>query len=426
VTGQPRTIHVALVDGDRVWVGADGHLPSFVHEREAGGPTPTATASRLLTHAFHLAPPVVVDETTRLHVVGSRGGTPDGGRWASFDGLPAELRDHAVRCVEEHRGTPPVNRPDWYRAGWHEEVESWVDSVLTPTGRTRTGPLHTHRVWSISAVLTVPTDAGDLWFKASCEHFGAEAGIVAVVAAHLPDLALEVVAVDRDRGWLLTEPLADLSDAGPPADTGTLLASRWTAAQLRSLDWLDELRAAGAPDRGLEPTLAAWRAALETSPELDALTPDERAALARAVPVVESRLREFWSCGFPDTLAHGDLHAGNVASDGHRVRIFDWSDGCITHPFLDGTHLAHWTDEESGEEDVADRVRTVLAPWRDAFPDADFDRAVELAPLADLVFQTVTFDALVRGTEPGVGDFDRVVIWLTRKVLEAVAAEEPT
>jgi hypothetical protein len=57
---------------------------------------------------------------------------------------------------------------------------------------------------------------------------------------------------------------------------------------------------------------------------------------------------------------------------------------------------------------------------------ADLDRAVELAPLADLVFQTVTFHALGRGTEAGTGDFDGVVLALTRKVVEAVSPVPPT
>lgn len=424
MTRPPRTIHVALVDGERVWTTPDGALPSFVDDPQAGGPTATATAARLLTDAAHLAPVVVLDETNRLHVLGSRGGTPERGRWAGLVALPADLRAHVEAAARAHRGMPPAHRPGWYAPGWHDEVEEWIDSVLAPRGRARTGPLRTHRVWSVSAVHTVPTDRGTLWFKASCDHFGAEAGIVETLASHLPDLVPEVVATDRDRSWLLTEPLAGVSDDGAPADAAAVLAPRWAAAQVASLDWLDELRAAGAPDRGLEPTLLAWRDALASNRELDDLTAEERARLAEAVPLVESRLRDLWGCGFPETLGHGDLHAGNVAFDGVRPRIFDWSDGCVTHPFLDGTHLAHWITEESGGA-VDERVRAVLAPWRDACPAADFERAVELAPLADLVFQTVTFDRLVRALEAGTGDCDGVVVMLTRKVIETVVGGGP-
>ncbi|RYB94378.1 aminoglycoside phosphotransferase family protein [Nocardioides oleivorans] len=417
----PRTVHVALTDGERLWVGPDGELPHFVHDPEAGGPTPTATASSLLTDAVHLAPVVTLDEGSRLHVVGSRGGTPTDGRWIRVDALPDELHARVATAAGQHWGTPPERRPAWYRPGWHEAVETWVDEALSATDRTRTGRLRTHRVWSISAVHTIPTDRGSAWFKASCDHFGAEAAIVATVATHLPGLVPQVIAVDRERSWLLTEPLPGVSEDGASPDAAEALSPLWAAAQLDSTRWLGELRSAGAPDRGLEPTLSAWREALATNTELDELTDDERGQLASAIPVVESRLRELWACGFPDTLAHGDLHSGNVAHDGQHLRIFDWSDGCTTHPFLDGTHLAHWLAEADGTP-AEQHVRTVLAPWREAFPAADFERAVELAPLADLVFQTVTFDGLTRSIEPGTGDFDGIVAMLTRKVLAVVSA----
>ncbi|MBS2936210.1 aminoglycoside phosphotransferase family protein [Nocardioides sp. J2M5] len=414
-----RTIHVALADGDRVWVDDDGRLPTFLDDPEADGPTATATASRLLTDAVHLAPVVVLDDVRRLHVVGARGGAPDGGGWMAPYELPDDLGGAVATALDEHAGPPLAGRPDWYAPGWHDEVEAWIDAALARSGRTRTGALRVHRVWSISAVHTVATDRGPVWFKASCAHFGAEAAIVGVLAAHLPDLVPEVIAVERSRSWLLTEPLVGVSDDGAPAAAAEALATRWAQAQIGSVAWLDELRAAGAPDRGLEATLTAWRQALATNPELDELDAAERSALARAVPVVESRLRDLWACGFPDTLGHGDLHAGNVAFDGAHARIFDWSDGCVTHPFLDGTHLAHWIGEDSG--DVAGIVRAVLAPWREAFPAADFERAVELAPLADLVFQTVTFDQIAGAGEPGTGDLDGVVVMLTRKVLASAA-----
>ena len=223
------------------------------------------------------------------------------------------------------RSTPaaaPQQRPDWFRAGWYDRVEAWIDDCLVARGSRRTEPVRTHRVWSISAVLEVPTSDGVLWFKACCDHFRAEAAILHRLSDRLPDLVPIVVAADDAEGWLLMEPLAGASDraAGAPE----ALAPVWAAAQLASLGWLDELRAAGCPDRGLGPTLAAWRSVLAHDPEMALLTDDERAAVLGSADEVEARVRELWSTGLPDTLAHGDLHPGNVAYDGQdppRVRL---------------------------------------------------------------------------------------------------------
>jgi hypothetical protein len=93
----------------------------------------------------------------------------------------------------------------------------------------------------------------------------------------------------------------------------------------------------------------------------------------------------------------------------------------VSHPFLDGSHLAGMLDWYGAGEGEADRVRQAYAqPWREALPEADVDRALELAPLADLVFQTVTFAQIAGASEDGAGDFSGVVAGFTRAVIEQV------
>ncbi len=58
-----------------------------------------------------------------------------------------------------------------------EGQRAWIDSVLEGSGRRRTHPIEAVKMWSISAVARVRTDAGDLWLKAPCEHFRAEARV---------------------------------------------------------------------------------------------------------------------------------------------------------------------------------------------------------------------------------------------------------
>ena len=48
--------------------------------------------------------------------------------------------------------------------------------------------------------------------------------------------------------------------------------------------------------------------------------------------------------------------------------------------------------------------------------------AFELAGLADLVFQSVTFAAIDAATEEGADDFTGTVAWLSRAVLREVGA----
>ena len=425
-----RTHHVALVNEGAVLVRPDGTLPRFEQDLEPDdGPDPTAYASTLVGPAVHLAPVARIPDaegrtsrdSDRLHVVALRGEPVEEGEWLAVEELPDPWAATVRSALQQHDGRAPALRPKWYRPGWHGEVESWVDAALAGTDRRRTAPVVVHRVWSISAVLRVPTDRGDLWFKACCDHFRAEAAILHRLSRRLPDLVPVLVAVDDDRGWLLMEPLVGASDDDRAPGAPAALAPVWTAAQLASLDWLDELAGAGCPDRTLDPTLAAWRHVLATSPEMELLTAEEREALLGAADEVEGRVRELWACGIPDTLSHGDLHLGNVAYDGTVLRLFDWTDACVSHPFLDGIHLASFVGFESGLE-PSGIMRDFAAPWRTACPEADVDRALELAGLADLVFQSVTFAGIAEATEDGADDFTGTVAWLSRAILREVGA----
>jgi Ser/Thr protein kinase RdoA (MazF antagonist) len=98
-----------------------------------------------------------------------------------------------------------------------------------------------------------------------------------------------------------------------------------------------------------------------------------------------------------ETLVHGDLHPGNVQVDGDEVRVFDWSDGAIAHPFVDlAVFLRHLPTP-------AERRRMVdayLEPWSAGYERAALERAVADAPAVGAVYQVVTYLALVPALDP--------------------------
>ena len=130
---------------------------------------------------------------------------------------------------------------------------------------------------------------------------------------------------------------------------------------------------------------------MHESVELECLTPARREAAVAIVPWVKRRLEDFFGCGIAESLVHGDLHPGNV-SGGDRPVIFDWTDACISHPYLDGAHLARAADEGQ----CAAVKRAYIAPWHGR---GDHARAWDLAPFANRVFQAVTYEAIYRAQE---------------------------
>lgn len=414
-------VHVALVHEGKVLVDEDGGLPLLSMDDPEEVPDRFGRALDRVGADVYLAPILRLGEDRYLDVVGCRAVPVPDGRWAGPAAVDdVELAGTLTRTIHEHEQQPPAQRPAWFRRGWYDEVEAWIDAALDRAGRRRTGVIRVFRVWSISAVLQVPTDTGLVWFKAACEVFRAEASIHRVLAAHFPADVPVLVAEDDARGWLLMEPMRGGTEATRAPGAALALAARWPAVQLASLGLRDELLAAGCPVRDADATVAAYRDVLDHSPELAGLSDAELTGLRESVDEVARLVRELWDCGLPDTLSHGDLHLGNVAYDGTELRVFDLTDGCLSHPLLDAWHLACFVDRESDDHAL---LRAFAEPWRAVFPGADVDRAVRLAGVADLVFQVDTFARIAAATEPASAyELGGVVRWLLRRIPGAVAA----
>ena len=73
------------------------------------------------------------------------------------------------------------------------------------------------------------------------------------------------------------------------------------------------------------------------------LTPEQARGLERALPAYDRWCAELAASPIPDSLQHDDLHSNNVCWPGDvddlsSVRIIDWGDASVGHPF--GTMLA--------------------------------------------------------------------------------------
>lgn len=179
------------------------------------------------------------------------------------------------------------------------------------------------RAWATA--LRVPTSRGTVWFKAARPAFAHEAGVLRILRPLAPDLLPDVIASTTE-GWLL------LADAGErarehPIDWRAMLHA-YAALQRASSAHVDVLLAAGAYDN--RPGRVAERAQA-----LMRYLPAELAVgLDARLPHVAEQMSRLDTSRLPLTVDHGDLHDGNVFSDAGHVRIIDWGDSAVAHPFF--------------------------------------------------------------------------------------------
>lgn len=233
---------------------------------------------------------------------------------------------------------PPESSVDWLDA-----VHNWISAAAAQHNRLITGPIEQvhERPWS--TVLRVPTDAGDWYFKAVAPLLAHEVSLTHALASWIPDAVLPLLAIDEERGWLLTPDggtrLRETLRADHDLGHWERALPIYAQAQIDLVPHVAEMLAMGVPDRRLShlprliTQLLADLPALEVVSE-HALTAAHLHQLHSALPKLEVLCRELESYPIPATLHHGDLHDGNIFLQGQRPFFFDWGDASITHPFV--------------------------------------------------------------------------------------------
>lgn len=327
------------------------------------------------------------------------------GRWVGRDEIAdvalatPDYRPHLQQWLREDGSRRiPTLRPGWARRGWHAEATRWGDARLADAGIERSGPVDQVRVWSLSCILKFPTGHGPVFFKAVPPFFRQEGKTTAMLARDFPDLMPDVVAVHPRKGWMLMRPLRgkELYECG--ADTWPGGVRALAAMQISYAGRADELLSAGIRDRRLRTLRASIAPTLADNAVVGGLESDEVSALRSYSPRLEAMCDDLEALGIPDSLMHGDFHPGNVMENDGTYTIFDWTDACVSHPFLDMPVFAA-SKRKDDPPDIVDRLwKAYLDIWFDN-PPASLWRIRYLADTLGAVHHAISYHELDLQTE---------------------------
>lgn len=268
----------------------------------------------------------------------------------------------------------------WTDTAWLTEAHAWIAAQLERLGLGATGAIEQPHVRPWSTVLRVPTEAGALWFKAAIPSLAHEAGALELLVRRRADCLPELLAVERERGWMLqADGGTRLRELGEP-DRWEEILPLYAGLQADAAADVDALLAAGVPDRRLVVLPTLYAALLE---EQRALPAGEVDGLRTLVPRVAALADELAAYGLPETIQHDDLHDANVFVREDGYVFFDWGDASVTHPFFT-LHvtlrvLALQLGVEEGSRQLHRFRDAYLEPWTSFAPRADLVRALEPA-----------------------------------------------
>ena len=282
------------------------------------------------------------------------------------------------------------NRLSYAEAGGPRRDLAWARDVLVAQGTPLQGRPVQLRTWNLSCLWRLPTAGGDVWMKVLPPFFAHEPLMIEALGqwACTPTL----LAHDGNRMLLADIPGEDLYTA--------TLAQRLHMIELLvpiQQQWIDreaQLLAIGARDMRLARFNVCVPQAIQR--EWSHLSAAEQGTLQGLMDGLQERLHTIEQCGLPNTLLHGDFHAGNVRGSGLAMTILDWADCGVGNPMLDeGAFVL------SAPEDWREQIRTALRDaWRQVVPGSDPDTANHLLAPVAAVYAAYVYQGFLDAIEP--------------------------
>jgi hypothetical protein len=312
---------------------------------------------------------------------------------------------------------PHPLRPPWARRGWFVEAAAWIESTLAELGRAVLGPPAQLSNWCISSILRVPTEQGDVFFKATARSplFVDEGAVTRGLAELFPASTPRVLAFDSQRRWMLTEDFGPLVGWGATLEMRVAVLEDHARLQVEAVDHVDELFGLGLFDR--RPAwLAAQLESLLDEPDALGLEASELKTLGARIPAFVDACGRLAAGPIPDTLVHGDLHLANVAGTSAPFVFFDWTDPSVAHPFFDPLAI-HFEKDAVTQRTLRDAY---LTGWRAYASDDELIELWELCLPLTALNHAISYRSILANVEPGSAEelVPALPEWL-RRALEA-------
>jgi hypothetical protein len=292
----------------------------------------------------------------------------------------------------------------WAVPEFAEELRTWAADALGTRVRLKS---HTQRPWA--TVWRVSTESGLYYAKQNCPLQSHEAALLEHLARWAPGHVVAPIAIDRDRGFLLTP------DGGPAlgdrdasnVDIWCRVVAQWAEVQRAVVDRVEVMQQLTRFDPLAAASLVATRIEVFGSlPRHDPrrLPPDDADRLRALLPQVHTWGEEVAALGLPMTLNHNDLHAWNVfvpAGRGDELRFFDLGDAVVAEPLsalmVPVVMLAAQlppAEQQPAQERLRDAF---LEVWSDHAPVTSMRRAI---PAALQLARLMRHEAWVRVLPP--------------------------
>ena len=321
----------------------------------------------------------------------------------------------------------------WHDPNWQKRAHDWIRAVANRKSIQLTGEIEQPHVYHWSTVMSVPTNEGILFFKATAPETMHEIGLTQKLAEWFPKDMPELIAVDTALGWMIMRDGGEQLRASirPTKNTKPweLVIARYAELQIGLARHVDEILALGIPDHRLASLPSLFTQLLTDEESLvigqeKGLTVDEFNQLHNLRTNFERICAKLSAFGIPESLNHGDFHDGNVLIKDGRITFFDWGDADVTHPFVSlrtffvSIEIALDLDDYAFTPEMAALLDRYLEPFQKYASKDDLHKAYALSkPVASIVKTLAWHQSITRMNESMREEFAWIVPELLKEFL---------
>ena len=318
----------------------------------------------------------------------------------------------------------------WTQPDWLEKAHTWIHQELAKRSIKVVGPIEQHHIRPWSTVLLVPTDRGNIYFKATAEVLGHEPAVSQAISRWQPDLIPEVLAIDAERRWMLMvdggQRLRDAFRAGLAVDSWSQILAKYALLQQTLSNHVEELLLFGVRDRRLSVLPGLFTELLSKREFLlidrsGGITSSEYQRLLDRRPRVSEMCRQLAGFNIPASLHHNDLHDANIFIDKDSYLFFDWGDSSVSHPFFSLRTVFVSIENTFGLQEehhiFEDLASDYLDAWRDYKSKEDLLHAFEISRRLWSISSAVKYQTLLVHMESIRNDFAEAVPGLLQEFL---------
>ena len=306
-----------------------------------------------------------------------------------------------------------AQRP-WMQKGWLEQASAWIHLELQRQGIHVTGPIEQPHAHSPN-VLRAPSTAGAVYFKASQPSLAHEAALTNALWRWRPDCMPPVLAVDFERGWMLTRDLGatlrSLVHSTRDLQHYHRVLPLYAEVQIDLISRVNELLKLGALDRRLTMLPHDYEQLLTETDALrldhpHGLSTEEHRRLCRFAPEFRAMCQRLAGYRIPETLHHEDFHDANIFVHNNRYTFSDWGESGVSHPFctwLVTSRVIAWRLELTNDAPELVRLRDIyLEPWTRYESRENLIAASKMAYRVGMVCRALTWRLLLADVDEPV------------------------